>query len=300
MGTPEFAVPSLAELDKTFDIPLVITQPDKPAGRKQRVAPSAIKVMAELLGIPVFQPESAKNGLLLKSLKQINPDLVVVVAYGKLIPHDVLALPKYGVLNLHPSLLPKYRGPSPIQSAILNNEKKTGISIMLLDNEMDHGPILYQKDVIIETTDNAGTLHDKLSNLGASVFPTVINDFISDELRPYEQNHSEATFCKLLTKDDGKIDPASPVEQIHNQIRALTPWPGSFFLWRKKRMIIHQSAIGKNTVTEDVGELFLKDQKLFLQCSNGTLEIIQLQVEGKKTMGVREFIRGNHKMFSSE
>ena len=198
MGTPDFAVPSLKALHEAgYEIPLVITQPDKPAGRGKKITPPPVKVLAKNLGIPIYQPEKVKgNEELIEKLKEISPDLIVVAAYGKILPDEILNLPKFGCINIHASLLPEYRGASPIQSALLDGKEKTGVTIMLISPELDAGDIISQREVPIEKSDNAQTLHDKLAQVGAELLIETIPLYVSGELKPVPQNNSKATYCK--------------------------------------------------------------------------------------------------------
>lgn len=267
-GTPEFAVPSLKILNKNFKIAAVFCEPDKPFGRKQEIKEPPIKILAKKLGLRVFQPESIKTSA--KIIKKLNPDIAVAVAYGQIIPKKILDIPKFGFLNLHPSLLPKYRGPSPIQNAILNDDRKTGITIILLDEKMDHGPILAQKKVKLFGNETTEILYNRLSKIGAKLLVMTLLNCVSGKIKPKEQNHKKTTFTKIIKREDGRINWNKTAEEIERMIRAYHPWPGTFTEIDGKRLKIISASI--------------KNKKLFLE---------RVQLEGKKEMSWEEFKKGN-------
>jgi len=294
MGTPDFAVPSLKALvDSGFDIPLVVTQPDKPAGRGRKLTPPPVKVLAEKLEIPVVQPEKIKdNEEFRKLLEDVSPDLIVVVAYGKILPSWLLNLPRYGCINLHASLLPEYRGASPIQSVLLDGKEKTGVTVMKISEELDAGDILSQKVVPIEKNDNAETLHDKLAEVGAELLVETIPLYVKGEIKPIPQNHSRATYCTRITKEMGRIDWKEPAEKIFNKVRAFTPWPSAYTTYKGKRL--------KITCAEPVdcdsdfppGTVVKADEELVVATGKGCLKILRLKPEGRKEMSGGDFVRG--------
>jgi len=292
MGTPDFAVPSLKALKEAgYEIPLVITRPDKPAGRGKRLKPPPVKVEAERLGLKVYQPERIKdNEELKKILEEISPDLIVVAAYGKILPDWLLKLPGYGVINVHASLLPRYRGASPIQAALLNGEKKTGVTIMKVIPELDAGDILSQREVEIREEDNAQTLHDRLAQVGAELLIETIPGFIRGEIEPRPQNHSQATYCPKITKEMGRIDWERSAGEIFNMVRAFTPWPGAFTHHRGKMVKLTEvrPVEGKGRP----GEVIEAGRRLVVATGEGALEILKIKPEGRKEIGGDEFIRG--------
>lgn len=298
-GTPEFALPSLQKVFDHFTEAeiLVLTQADQPVGRKQVVTPPPIKILAEKLGLTVWQPKSLKNELWTKKIQEFNPDVIIVVAYGKIIPKSILSIPQLGCVNVHPSLLPKYRGPSPIQSAILNQDQETGVSIMLLDNEMDHGPILAQEKIILNPTETGESLYDKLSILGADLLIKTLDKYLNNEISPKEQNHAAATFTKLIAKEDGQINWQESAEQIEAKIRAFSPWPGVFTYLDGERLKL-SGIIGNNddsTTPHLAGQVFFnpKNQTLQIACGDEKLLTINhLQLAGKKKLSSEEFLRG--------
>src|SRR6185503_10562117 len=245
----------IRELAEKHSIKAVVTTPDSKVGRKQELTESPICVYARELGLSVLKPDSIKNNqAFFDQLRLFNADLFVVVAYGKILPNELLDMPKYKSINIHPSLLPKYRGPSPIPFAIMNGETKTGTTIMLMDAETDHGPILAQEELPIDPNDTFLTLSEKLDAMSAPLLITTIGLYISGEFKPVEQDHSQATFTKIFTKDDGKIDWNKPAQEIYNQYRALIPWPGLWTTWNDQILKITDCAIPPSPEEERVPE----------------------------------------------
>lgn len=293
MGTPDFGVPSLLSLINQSNVIAVITQPDKKVGRKQEISHSPIKKNAGEHKIEVLQPEKVRgNTDFIQQIKDLRPDLIVVVAYGFILPEEILNIPKFGVINIHASLLPKYRGASPIQAAILNGENETGVSIMLLDEQMDHGPLLAQKSVAIINEDTFESLHDKLSQLGADLLLDTLPKYYSEQIKPIPQDESKATYCQLIKKEDGKIDWTKPASEIERQVRAFTPWPGSFAYWEEKKLIIHKAKYYNDNNNQNIGKVFKINEGIGVKCSQDALEILGLQLEGKKPMTAKEFLNG--------
>ena len=278
-GTSDFAVPALEALAKNgYEISAVVTAPDKPAGRKRILAPSPIKVAAQKLGCEIFQPTSLKkDGKFFEKFRSLNPEMAVVVAYGKIIPGKYLSIPKYGFINVHPSLLPKYRGPTPIQSALLNGDKETAVTIMVVDEEMDHGPILVQEKYDIWSKTTYTELHDELADIGAELLIKTIPDFVSGKTKPREQAHDQATFVKLYEREDGKLDWSLTPQEIYNRIRALNPEPGTWTTWKGKVLNIKKAALNLPT---QAGE-------------RGQLEPLVVQLEGGKEMPIYTFLNGH-------
>lgn len=292
MGTPDFAVPSLKKLvESGYDVKLVVTQPDKPAGRGKKVTPPPVKVVAEELGIPVYQPEKVKeNDELKKRLLEVEPDLIVVAAYGKILPEWLLNLPKYGTINVHASLLPKYRGASPIQWALLNGEEETGVTIMKVIPKLDAGDIISQKRVKIEKEDNAKTLHDKLAEVGAELLVKTLPLYVSGKLKPVPQNEEEATYCPQIKKEMGKIDWRESAEKIFNKIRAFTPWPSAYTTFKGKRVKILKGEPVEGS--GEPGEVIEAGKNLIVAAGKGALKIERLRPEGRKEISGEEFVRG--------
>lgn len=289
-GTHQFAATILEAVIKSglFDIKLVITMPDRPAGRHQELQESAVKIIAKKYNLKIDQPISLKNYSPISTPYSLN----IIVDYGTIIPQNIIDTPKFGSINLHPSLLPKYRGASPIQSALMAGEKETGISIMLIDDQMDHGPILAQLKFPILTNDTFPTLYEHLAvESGPLLIPT-IRKYLQGKIKPQEQTHSQATFTKMLTREDGKIIfENQTAEQIYNLYRGLTPWPGIFTIWNDKRLKLIKIKLANKKIAP--GEIKTEDNRIFWGCKNGSVEILELQLEGKKNMIAKEFINGN-------
>jgi methionyl-tRNA formyltransferase len=293
MGTPEFSVPILNYLIKQTNVIAVVTQPDKKVGRKQILTSSPIKKIALTNKIKVLQPEKIKsNAEFIQNLKGLNPDLIIVAAYGFILPKELLAMPKYGVGNVHASLLPKYRGASPIQTAILNGDKETGITIMLLNEKMDEGDILSQETITITNNDNFASLHDNLSILGAKLLLETLPKWLNKEIKPQKQDNSQASYCKLITKEDGKIDLyKSPIE-LERRVRALNPWPGTWLNWNGKKLKLLKVKWINSNSKHEIGEVYKTNRGLAVECIEDALEILELQLESKKAMIAKEFLNG--------
>jgi methionyl-tRNA formyltransferase len=293
-GTPDFAVPVLEELAAMPDIELsgVFTQPDKPVGRKQTLTPPPVKVCAEKNHLPVFQPDKVKTKEFEEQLQKLSPDVCIVVAYGKIIAKNVLPIPTHGWLNVHGSLLPKYRGASPIQAAILNGETKTGVTLMQIDAGLDTGPILATKKITIEPTDTFQTLHDKLSQLGAEIVKESLPTYLAGTIKPQAQNNNQASETKIISKEDGKIDWNRSATEIERQIRAYTPWPGAFCFWNGKRLKIISATLANGPSELQPGQTKITGSTLIVGCTNGNLALQTIQLEGKKPQSSGEFLKG--------
>lgn len=293
-GTPEFAEEFLASLHEDEDILVsaVVCQPDKPVGRKKVLTSPATKDYAKANRIPVFQPESLKKDPeIVARLTQMEPDVFVIVAYGKILPESILNIPRLGNINVHPSLLPKYRGPSPIQAAIAAGDSETGISIMLIDEEMDHGPILAQETLHLSAEETPESLREKVVELGAPLLVETVKGYAAGDIQPQEQDHEAATFCKLLKKEDGRIDWTRTAEEIDAQMRAYTPWPGTWTTWNDKMLKIHAATVSSESSIEP-GQVEIKDNKLLIGTGSTPLEVTNLQLEGKQRTTAETFIRG--------
>lgn len=298
-GTPEFGKIILNRLIESRYKPiLAVTMPDRPVGRKQIMTPPPVKVLAEQNKIPVTQPEKI-DLLFTKGLKIKANSLFIIAAYGKLIHKEVLDTAKYGALNVHPSLLPRWRGPSPIQYTILNGDAKTGVTIMLTDEKVDHGPIVSDSELNLRNSKlTSGELSKKLAELGAELLIKTIPKWVAGDINPREQIHENATYTKILTKDDGHIDWSKPAEEIERQIRAFTPWPGTFTLWEEKRIKIIKGRASNILLTDAPkvtapGQVLLsEDGGIAIQTSKNVLVIDHLQIAGKTEMTPKEFLNG--------
>jgi methionyl-tRNA formyltransferase len=291
-GTHNFAANILEKIfaSNKFNIVGVVTAPDRHVGRNQAISKSAVKIIAEKIQAPIYQPESLKN-FLPPELAQ--SDLALVVEYGKIIPIDIINAPKYKTLNIHGSILPSYRGASPIQTALLNGEKETGITLMLIDAKMDHGPILAIKETQIQPNEMKDDLSHRLSNLAADLFISVAPEYILNKITPKEQDHLSATYCHILSRDDGKINFSNSAEQIFNQYRALSPWPGIWCWHGQKRLKLQKICLSDNSIIEP-GKIVFDNSKILIGCGqNSVLEAQILQWEGKKELTAKDFINGN-------
>lgn len=294
-GTPEFSIPALLELiNSDYRPTLVVTQPDKPAGRNLALSYSPIKKLALDNNLLLAQPKNRKE--LITLLKDLKPDLGVLAAFGQILPPQVLNSFEYGILNIHPSLLPKYRGSSPIQTAILNGDNKTGVSIIKLVDELDAGPIVAQEKIDLDLTENAEILHDKLSKMGAQLLIKVIPDYLAGKIEIVQQDHSQATFTRNFEKQDGLIDWQDSALQIERKFRAFYPWPGVFTFLDGKRLKIAKLSVLK-PILETIlppGSVFLtKNNELAVYCKPGAVIIDRLGLEGKKVLEAKDFILGN-------
>jgi len=294
MGTPDFALLGLDRLAqaKDFEIVGLFTQTDKPVGRKQILTPPPAKVMAKKYGFKVFQPEKIRTEV--AAIAALKPDLIVVIAYGKIIPQSILNIPLYGCINVHASLLPKYRGAACLNAPILNGDSETGVTIMKMDAGLDTGPILRQAEIKLNGTETLEEVHDRLSELGAEILLPTLRDWVAGQIIPQSQDETRATYVKTLSKEDGQIDWNKPAEEIERIIRAYNPWPGAFFLSEGKMIKIIEV---ENTVllsqNHKPGEMFLSDRKLAIQCGQDALLILRLQAAGKKALSAQEYLSGH-------
>ena len=292
-GTPQFAVPTLEKLvEAGFNVRLVLTQPDRPKGRGLELMPSPVKQTAERLGLPIYQPEKIKqNEELRAKLDHIAPAAIIVVGYGRIIPKWMLELPTYGNINLHASLLPKYRGAAPIQWAIANGEKVTGVTTMRINEGLDTGDILLQKDLAILDEDTAETVSPQLAAIGADLMLQTLRGLSEGTIRPEPQKNEEATLAPILKKEDGRIDFGRDASQSYHRLRGFQPWPGAFTNFRGKALNITAAKPATEKVPQ--AELLVIDDKLFVGCGNSSaLELLEVQPEGKKRISAREFVHG--------
>lgn len=298
MGTPEFSLPGLNALGTApdFDIIGVFTQPDKPIGRHQTLTASPVKSLARQQGWPVFQPTRLKSEI--ETIKNLQAGLIVVIAYGKIIPPEILALPTYGCLNVHASLLPKYRGAACLNAPILNGDSETGVTIMKIDAGLDTGPILRQAKIKLSGRETLAEVHDQLSRLGAELLVPTILGFIQGKIKPQAQDEAAASYVKTLKKEDGRIDWAKSATEIERLIRAYNPWPGSYALLgtAAAEKILKILAVEPEIIksqTHKIGEVFLANGKLVIQCGQDALAILKLQLSGGRATTAEEFWRGH-------
>jgi len=293
-GTPMFAVPCLeALLQASFDVQLVVSQPDRPKGRGLEMVPTPVKQVALQHGIPVVQPEKIKvNPDFRSQLESIQPDAIIVVAYGRIIPQWMIDLPPLGNINVHASLLPKYRGAAPIQWAIASGERVTGVTTMRIDAGLDTGDMLLKAELPISPDDTSVTLSPRLSALGAHLLVETLQRLEAGKLEATPQDHSQASLAPILKKEDGLIDFTRSASDIHNRLRGFQPWPGAFTIFRDKQFAIH-AARPANQSNLAPGELAAAGDSLLVGCGNHTaLELLEVQPEGKKRMAARDFANG--------
>lgn len=304
MGTPDIACPTLQALATTphFQVVGVIVQPDKPKGRDLKLQPPPVKELALRLGLPVLQPERARNEAFIAQLRELRPDLLAVLAYGQILPQALLDLPTHGCLNVHTSLLPRWRGAAPIPWAILEGDAETGVTIMRMDAGLDTGGIVSTRATPIAPDDNAQTLHDRLAVLGAELLVQTIPRYVSGELVPRPQPAEGVTYARKLTKDDGRLDWSQPAPVLHNRLRAFTPWPGTFTLVpgqpRPQLLKVWRAEVARagdlQSSSAAPGQVLSADKSGFvIACREGALRLLEVQKEASRRMTAAEFLAGH-------
>lgn len=294
MGTPDFSVPCLEELIKNEEVVGVFTQPDKPKGRGYELTPPPVKVCAEKYNIPVFQPASMRDGKALEIINSLNAELIIVVAFGKILPKEILESVKYGCINIHASLLPKLRGAAPIQWSILNGESVTGVTSMQMDIGLDTGDMLVKKSVEITENMNAGELHDALSVLGANVLTETIDLLKEGNLNPQKQDDALSSYASMLSKELCPIDFSDTAQNIHNKIRGLYPWPVAVTKLNGKVLKVQESRLSDITTEKKAGTVISLDGGICVACGDGKVVSLKtIQLEGKKRMNYSDFLRGH-------
>jgi methionyl-tRNA formyltransferase len=292
-GTPSFAVPSLSALvEAGFSVQLIVTQPDRPRGRGMDVAFSPVKQRALQLGLPLAQPAAIKNNEDFRhQLASLQPDAIVVVGYGRIIPNWMLELPRFGNINLHASLLPKYRGAAPVQWAIANGETMTGVTTMRIDAGLDTGDVLLQEQAEITADDTAETLGPRLAQKGAKLLVETFRGLLADTIQPMRQDDLRASLAPILTKQDGRIDFHKVANEIYSRLRGFQPWPGAFTTFRGRVLNVWAARQAQRAVAQS--QLLDEENRLFVGCGEGTsLELLEVQPEGKKRMAASDFIHG--------
>lgn len=294
MGTPDFAVPCLENLiHSKHEVVAVFSQPDKPVGRKQVLTPPAVKVCAVNNNIPVFQPNSLKNSDAFDIINGYKPDVIIVVAYGKILPDDILTAAKYGCINVHASLLPKYRGAAPIQWAVLNGDKETGVTIMQMDNGLDTGDMLLTVKTEIGENETSAELFDRLSDIGAEALVEVLDDIDNYRESVVPQSKNDFGYASKITKELSSIDWSKSAQNIHNQVRGLQTWPCASTKLNGKNLKIHKTVLSAKTGNIS-GEIVDNNGVITVCCGDGCcLDILELQLDGKKRMDVKSFLAGN-------
>ncbi|GBC60500.1 methionyl-tRNA formyltransferase [Desulfonema ishimotonii] len=294
MGTPDFSVPALRALHESrHEVALVVTQPDRPKGRGRKLMPPPVKETALKLGYEVVQPETVRDAAFVETLNAIEPDLFIVIAFGHILSQPLLDLPRLGAVNIHASVLPRYRGSAPIQWAVINGEKETGVTAMFMDRGLDTGDILLVEKMAIGPDDTSGTLHDKLSVLGADLLIRTLEKFEADDIRPVPQDSEQATYAPLLTKRDGQIDWERPAGDIECLIRGVSPWPGAF-TWLEGRRVKIFKARPVSTDTDAAPGTVIPafPDELWVATGKGALSILEIQGASGKRLRISDFLRG--------
>jgi len=294
LGTPNFSKSILKELiENNFNVVAVVTKPDKPVGRGQKMKSTPVKKLSQKENITILEPGKISN--IKSKIKKIEPDLGIIAAYGQIIPKEILEIPKHGFLNIHPSLLPKYRGPTPIQAAILSGDKKTGVSIILMDKKIDHGPIVAQKEIEIKKP-TYKELFEELTKVSKNLIVKTIPKWIDNEIKPEKQDENKASYTSLLSKEDGKVDWKEKAIEIERKVRAYNPWPSTFtYLNNKLLKIFNAKVLKQNGYPKNKPSKILKTEndKLIIQTGKDLLRLKKIQIEGKKAMSDSAFIKGH-------
>ncbi|HSJ58792.1 MAG TPA: methionyl-tRNA formyltransferase [Anaerolineae bacterium] len=300
MGTPEFAVPTLQALAARHEVAGVVTQPDRPAGRGRECTPPPVKEAAAALGIEVLQPRSLRPAEVVARLAAWRPDVIVVAAFGQILPPAVLDLPPHGCLNVHASLLPRYRGAAPISAAILAGDDVTGVTIMRMDEGLDTGPILSQAKQPIGPEDTTGTLSAALAQLGARLLAETLPAWLAGEIEPQPQDETSATYCQMLTKEDGQLDWSAPAVMLDRQVRAVDPWPGAYSTWQDRRLQVRRARPRPDWRGDAVpGQVVELEPGIGVAAGEGALELLEVQVAGRKPMDIVRFTHGQREFVGS-
>jgi len=307
MGSPQFAVPPLEHLlVNNYQVAAVYTQPDRPAGRGRALVSPPVKRAAVAWGLPVVQPASLKQAGVVEQLTGFTPDVIVVAAFGQILPQSVLAMPRLGCINIHPSLLPRFRGASPVASAILAGDEFTGVSLMLMDEGLDTGPILARAQIPISAQDTTGSLTAKLSWLGARLLLEVLSYWLRGQLTPQPQNEAEATYCSSITKEEGEIDWRLSAIDIWRRVRAYHPWPGCYTTWRGRQLKIVEAVPLPEEGTFKAGQVVAltsvpegSKAGFGVYTGDGVLGVSRVQLEGKQVLSAAEFLRGQREFMGA-
>jgi len=295
MGTPDFAVPALEALHGSgHHIALVVTQPDRPKGRGRKSVAPPVKKTALALGYPVFQPDTIKSSEFIQKIAELKPDIIVVVAFGQILPKALLAIPPKGTVNIHGSLLPKYRGPAPIQWAVINGDKVSGVTTMLMDAGLDTGDILLSESTPISAEDTAASMHDRLARTGARLLIKTLSGLMQDRLTPLKQDNDLTSYAPLLTKKDGRIDWQKPAAKIETFIRGMFPWPGAFTFVGSKRLKVFKAQALDLEFDKTPGTVLKRfSNELLVSTGQGALSILEIQGASGKRLDIIDYLRGN-------
>ena len=297
MGSPEFAIPSLTSLASNYPVVGVVTQPDRPAGRGRKLTPPPVKDTAIELGLQIIQPKTLRDPNALRQLESWRPDLIVVAAFGQILRENVLDLPTLKCLNVHASLLPRWRGAAPIQASIKHGDQITGATIMIMDKGIDTGPVLSQREVPVRSDDTFGTLSMVLSKLGAELLLDTLPGYITGDILPVQQDDSKATYAPIQNKKDGELDFTKPAVELERLVRACNPWPGAYMNWNNHRLIVHKASVnevepGSAQHSSNIGERTIFNQTPAVRCRIGLLALDEVQPAGKNRMSGRTFLLG--------
>jgi len=293
MGSPDFAVPILRMLAENYQVMGVVTQPDQPVGRGRKLEAPPVKHAAQDLGLPVHQPAKIKGNEFLNILKRLEPEAIIVVAFGRILPKEILDLPEFGCINVHASLLPRWRGASPIQYAILKGDQQTGVTIMLMDEGLDTGAILSQETLVIDEEDTVATLSPRLARVGRKLLLKTLEEHFAGKTQPEKQDESSATYTKMIKKDDGRMDFKLSAEELERQVRAFNPWPSSYFPYRDAFIKVWRAQVGEKQNMKP-GERGIHNDLPCIGTSTTDLYLLEIQPSGKRPMSGKEFLNGAH------
>ena len=295
MGTPDFAVSSLEALIETQTVAGVVTQPDRPAGRGRKLRPSPVKVVAEAAGIPIYQPNSLRLENAAEPVRAWAPDIIVVAAFGQILRPHLLDFPPHGCLNVHASLLPRWRGAAPIHHALLSGDTETGITLMKMDPGLDTGPIFMQQAISIPPSETAATLHDRLAALGGEMLRQYLDDIVDGRLPLIPQDDAFSTYAPMIKKEDGRLDWSQPAEALARRIKAMTPWPGAFTTWQDKNLrVLSAQVAAESLATGEAGQVVKSktDDAIIVLTADGGLALSAVQLAGKRATPIQDFVRG--------
>ncbi len=298
MGSPDFALPSLSMLAKNYQVVGVVTQPDRASGRGRELKAPPVKVLAQTLDIPILQPQKLREPESMQQLQAWQPDLIVVAAFGQILRKDILDLPRYGCINVHASLLPRWRGAAPINAAVLAGDEETGVTIMKMDVGLDTGPMLAKRPIRIKPDDTAGSLFEALSTLGADLLIETLPAYLDGKIPPQPQPEEGASYAPMLKKEDGRLDFSQPVVELERRIRAMNPWPGAWFEWDGNLLKVGRGVVGEGQSSMVGGRLILEGRPA-VSCADGVLILEEVQPPGKKMMSGKAFLSGARNWDSS-
>ena len=290
MGSPDFSLPTLRALADHYQVVGVVTQPDRESGRGRGLKPPPVKVLAQELNLPVMQPEKLRQPEAMEQLRHWNPDLIVVAAFGQILKKDVLYLPRFGCINVHASLLPRWRGAAPINAAILHGDRETGITIMKMDVGLDTGPMLTQRSVPITRDDTAGSVFETLSKLGADLLIETLPGYLSGKIEPVPQTEEGMTYAPMLKKEEGQLDFTRPADELERRVRAFNPWPGAFMDFDGALLKVHRAHVGQGQA--EAGQRLIYEGQPAVGAANGLLVMDEVQPAGKKSMSGKSFLAG--------